>query len=314
MAFADNGQILMTAACMALPPSGQREEWLEDTQTSFSASRERLLKVRLELQRRMGMRYNNPHLCHVTVEPPSPLAPWSQQLVSRKYALDAWLSKAGESDDIREFVTCFPRGWAPTWTTISPWTFTRAVLPFFDVAEKENRGNGKERGVLWVEPSVIVGESGRWRASGLNDEERKRALECCERQVAQFLETGEWSSRVGGTRVTDPHPRCLHVEPLGLYLANEGKNRVALYQKLGLPMPTDVWSSGYIAPQRMALIQGGDGWAVQLDEGETRAVSYCADIIVPMLAAYGVGTARPRQPEVSESSMFRRVLHRLVKR
>lgn len=77
-------------------------------------------------------------------------------------------------------------------------------------------------------------------------------------------------------------------------------------------MPTDVWSSGYIAPQRMALIEGGDGWAVQLDEGETRAVRYCADIIVPMLMAYGVGTVRPQQPEVPERSMFRRVLQILT--
>lgn len=79
-------------------------------------------------------------------------------------------------------------------------------------------------------------------------------------------------------------------------------------------MPTDVWSSGYIAPERMALVQRTDGWSVQLDESETRAIRYCADIIVPMLMAYGVGIVKRQQPEVPERSMFRRVLHTFIRR
>ncbi|MFC5431470.1 hypothetical protein ACFPTO_22080 [Paraburkholderia denitrificans] len=106
----------------------------------------------------------------------------------------------------------------------------------------------------------------------------------------------------------------MHIEPLGLYLANEGKNRVALYQELQLPMPTDVWSKEYIAPQRMKLIQHDDGWAAQLDQREIRAIQYCADIIVPMLKAYGVATHQPQQSKAPETNMFLRMLSAFAKR
>ncbi|RDU98930.1 hypothetical protein [Trinickia dinghuensis] len=99
-----------------------------------------------------------------------------------------------------------------------------------------------------------------------------------------------------------------------MYLANEGKNRVALYQELKLPMPADVWSSEYIAPQRMALIERDDEWAVQLDDREIRTIRYCADIIVPMLAAYGVATLQPQQLKAPETNVLRRVLRSLAKR
>ena len=128
--------------------------------------------------------------------------------------------------------------------------------------------------------------------------------------MARYLETGEWSSSVSGPRVIDAHPQSMHVAPLGLFLANEGKNRVALYQQLRLPMPSDVWISQYIAPERMALIETENGWSVQLDQGETRAVAYCADIVVPLLTAYGVPSLeRSRTHENRVKSAF---LHRIL--
>ncbi|HDR8937558.1 hypothetical protein LGM38_02295 [Burkholderia vietnamiensis] len=243
------------------------------------------------------MHYNNPCLTHLAIEPLSHLAPWCQKLVLRKYAIDAWRSGLGRSTEIDEFAKSFPDKWVRSWQTVDPWSFVRVVLPFFDVAERESKGGGKENGLLWLEPSVVVGDSGGWRVTDLDERESVEALECCERQVALYLETGEWSSHVGGTRGWDPHPQSMHIAPLGLYLAHEGKNRVSLYQHLGLPMPTAVWSNRYIAPDRLTLIRTDNGWAVQLDRHETRTIGYCADIIVPMLTEYGVETmeARPRQ-------------------
>jgi hypothetical protein len=88
----------------------------------------------------MSMCYKNPHLSHIATEPLSRLVPWSQQLVRRRYALDARLSKSGKPDGVREFVACLPPRWVPTWKTISPWMFIRAVLP---VAEVELVAGGK---------------------------------------------------------------------------------------------------------------------------------------------------------------------------
>ncbi len=258
------------------------------------------------------MTYDNPCLSHLTIEPYSRLAPWCQQLVRRKCAVDTWRSGLGRSNEIDEFVKSFPDEWVRSWQTVDPWSFVRVVLPFFDVAERECKSGGKEKGLLWLEPSVVVGDSGGWRVTDLDERQRVEALECCERQVARYLETGEWLSHVGGTRGWDPHPQSMHIEPLGLYLAHEGKNRVALYQQLDLPMPTAVWSNKYIAPHRLTLIRADNGWAVQLDRHETRAIRYCANIIVPMLTEYGVEMLEPRSPQQPAVGPLRRILARFT--
>ncbi|HDR9001881.1 TPA: hypothetical protein QDA99_001431 [Burkholderia vietnamiensis] len=259
------------------------------------------------------MHYNNPCVTHVAVEPLSLLAPWCQKLVQRKYAIDAWRSGLGRPTEIDEFAKSFPDQWERGWQTVDPFSFARVVLPFFDVAERECNVVDEKQGLLWLEPIVVIGDSGGWRVSDLDEGERAAALECCERQVALYLETGEWSSHVGGTRGWDSHPQSMHVAPLGLYLAHEGKNRVALYQHLELPMPTAVWSNQYIEPDRLTLIRTDNGWAVQLDRNETRPIRYCADIIVPLLTEYGVETIEPRSPQQPvEMTLLRRILAKFI--
>jgi hypothetical protein len=262
------------------------------------------------------MLYENPCISHVALEPPTRFAPWCRQLAQRKHAVDAWLSESKWDVEIDDFVGSFPDEWLQTWKTVDAWSFIRVVLPFFDVAERENTVGGREEGLLWVEPSLVVGESGRWRFDSLDERQRLEALECCERQVARYLEAGYWSSHVGGTRILDPHPRSMHISPLGLYLAHEGKNRVALYQRLGLPMPTVVWANAYITPDRMTLVRRGGGWFVQLDRRETRELRYCADIIAPLMAAYGVATVNEMGAQIDaqparNGGTLQRILGRL---
>ena len=121
--------------------------------------------------------YGNPHLSHVAVEPPSPFAPWSQRLVKRKYAVDAWLSGSGTTADIEEFTLSFPDAWLRTWRTVDAWSFVRVVLPFFDVAERESWGKSRDKGLLWLDPSVVIGDSGRWKPSDRSEQERVETLE-----------------------------------------------------------------------------------------------------------------------------------------
>jgi hypothetical protein len=131
------------------------------------------------------MLYENPCISHVALEPPTRFAPWCQQLVQRKRAVDAWLSESKWDAEIGEFIESFPVEWLQTWKTVDAWSFIRLVLPFFDVVERENTVGGSERGLLWVDPSLVVGESGRWRCDSLDRRQRLETLERCERQVGR---------------------------------------------------------------------------------------------------------------------------------
>jgi hypothetical protein len=82
------------------------------------------------------------------------------------------------------------------------------------------------------------------------------------------------------------------VKPLGLFLAGEGKNRVSLFQRLGVEwIPACVSTEGYPSPERIVMYTIKEGtlaqcWAV-LDGRWAENVA-CPAWILPVLRAYGV--------------------------
>jgi hypothetical protein len=236
-----------------------------------------------------------------------------QQLVRRKSLVDAWLSNATPSPLIQDFVSNPPERWLEKWSgnapkrrldvgpTIDPSEFLKTVLPFFDIAVETRQMKGDDNDLRWVDPSCVIGDSAGW-LRGRYDEERKRsALESCEIQVSNRLRTGKWENYKN-----DPRPQSMRIEPFGLYIAHEGKNRVAYYREIGRPMPTSIWFCHYIEPKDLVLIESSKGWKVELKGHGARDIEHCVDIVVPLLKAYGVPTLR--EPEVEHRAWLRRLM------
>ncbi|WGG52115.1 hypothetical protein [Rugamonas sp. DEMB1] len=78
------------------------------------------------------------------------------------------------------------------------------------------------------------------------------------------------------------------IRPLGLVLAHEGKNRVALFRVLDLPyIPAVVQEEGYPSPDRMRIFEiGGEVFAV-LDDRYVELL-HTVELGRQLLAAYGV--------------------------
>lgn len=161
-------------------------------------------------------------------------------------------------------------------STIAPFTFADFVLPFFN-SQRASFESKKGYKAL-VATSMVVGESWRWRPSGLDEDEKehviKKAFEDFEKSDASHAQ-GECAS-------------YSYIKPLGIVLAHEGKNRVALFREKDLPyIPAIVHDEGYPEAERIKIFEiGGECFAV-LDDSLVEKVNG-AYLAKPLLVTYGI--------------------------
>jgi hypothetical protein len=152
----------------------------------------------------------------------------------------------------------------------------RTVLPFSDLVFK-----GKTFDAL-VPTAQTIGASWRWTTPSVPEEERETLL-------ANLLDPA--SMNVGRERA-----EIIWIEPLGLFLAHEGKNRVGFFRDMRADwFPARVSSYDYPAQDRLIVyeVERADRtsyWAV-LDGRVLESINH-PEWALPVLRAYGVQVSR----------------------
>lgn len=157
-----------------------------------------------------------------------------------------------------------------------PYSFLCEVLPFFAYSQRDVNTLAYRKAL--VPSEMVVGDSWRWRPQCKKPEEQDRIIDKVFRAFAHSE-----STRAG--------PECAnytHIKPLGLVLAHEGRNRVALFRARGLPyIPAVVSQRDYVAPDRLRIFELPDAILAVLDNRYVERVKHLA-LVRPLLRAYGV--------------------------
>lgn len=170
--------------------------------------------------------------------------------------------------------------------TLSPTAFLESVLPFTTVPECEAEQYDAE-----VDPSLVIGQTYKVK------HQRRLAGATTGEQLQQLV-----------TQVhTKDRPRFLRIGDLPLYVAHEGKNRILLYRRADRPVDATVSVNYFPQPEDLELhpvlpwrtfvlrfagsperfpygVRGLGGLLV-------RPILF-ADVVVPLLRAYGVRVGR----------------------
>ncbi len=153
-------------------------------------------------------------------------------------------------------------------------SFFREIFPFCGPWEPLGPSS------LWLIPlELTIGHSWRWQPAHVDPEDRAALVE-------QLLTCTEGLERA----------EVCWIVPLGLFLAHEGKNRVAFLRSEGAThYPALTTPYDYPAAERLQLIQvpgphGEEWWAV-LDQDAIEPLRH-PDWALPVLTAYGVGTVQ----------------------
>ncbi|MGF6637291.1 hypothetical protein [Paraburkholderia sp. MM6662-R1] len=149
----------------------------------------------------------------------------------------------------------------------------RAILPFAGIEH-----DGEAFSAL-VPTAQTIGASWRWHTGSVSENEREDLLaffQSPERATPRARERAEY----------------FWIKPLGLFLADEGKNRVGFLRDMKVDwIPARVFPCGYVAPERLTLYRLGPlerpSWWAVLDGTWLEPLMHPAWAL-PILRAYGV--------------------------
>ena len=178
----------------------------------------------------------------------------------------------------------------PDWRghrTLDPHSFAAQVIPFYWYARsKQSSDSFTPRYLALVPTSIVVGESWRWSPAHLNDREQEKVIE----------KTFNAFSSSSPERVDSECAQYTHIRPLGIVLAHEGKNRVALFKERQLThIPAMVWDEGYLAPERLRIFELA-GTCLAVLDGRLVERVVALHLVRELMEAYGVEVER-RWPE-----------------
>ena len=161
--------------------------------------------------------------------------------------------------------------------SMEPMSLAFRVLPFLDHTSFD-----EELSAL-VPVNQTMGLAWRWQHSTV--ELHKRA------KLTRYLTAVDRAMPDAADR-----SETFWVQPLGLFLAHEGKNRVAYLEQEGVNyMPSHVRVLDYPAPERMALHEvdnGGPRTVLCILDNKWVSLLECPEWSVPLLKQYGVKEAR----------------------
>jgi hypothetical protein len=192
------------------------------------------------------------------------------QLVAKKHACDAL---ARRNDPLAAIAGHGLDFWRDSYFTPDGFSFFSKVFPFMQWSDK-----GKGISAL-VPARRTIGDAHRRYPERMTPEDERTKL-----AYLQHPDRAVWGNEECATYTW--------IRPLGLFLAGEGKNRVSLFQRLGVEwIPACVSTESYPSPERIVLyvIQeaGLEYWWAVLDG---RMVEPMPNPMwaLPVLKAYGV--------------------------
>ncbi|NHZ99081.1 hypothetical protein [Massilia sp. CCM 8734] len=168
----------------------------------------------------------------------------------------------------------------PEWhgyRSLDPFGFAQEVLPFYWYERTQQTATDQPlRYKALVPTAAVVGDSWRWTPESIDENEQSRVIETA---LAAFE-----ASDSGHTTVECA--RYFHIPSLGIVLAHEGKNRVALFKKRGLPhIPAVVSDEDYPIPERLRLFDLNGTHLAVLDKRLVERVAKL-DMIRDLMGAY----------------------------
>ncbi|WP_143745629.1 hypothetical protein [Massilia sp. KIM] len=186
-----------------------------------------------------------------------------------------------------------------TYRTLDPHSFAAKVIPFYWYARSKRLSNSSTTRYLALVPtSTVVGDSWRWSPAHLNDREQEKVIE---KAFSAFAASSP-------ERAESECAQYTHIRPLGLVLAHEGKNRVALFKERQLAhIPAMVWDEEYVAPERLRIFELAGTCLAVLDGRFVERV-VALHLVRELVEAYGVEVER-RWPE--DFAELKQVLHDL---
>jgi len=177
----------------------------------------------------------------------------------------------------------------PEWRgyrTLGPHCFAAQVLPFYWYARsKRSVDSFSPRYRALVPTSTVIGDSWRWSPQHLDEQEQQK--------VVQKVFSAFEASTVD--RAATECAEYTHIRPLGIVLAHEGKNRVALFKERGLPhIPALVSDEDYPAPGRIRIFELTGACLAVLDGRFVERV-VALHLVRDLMETYGV-TVEGRWP------------------
>lgn len=223
---------------------------------------------------------------HLPLEPVAPeeidFSDIVRKIVAVKYAVDVALHGEGPMPD--DFAKNWPQEWPIQANTISPDDFVFKVIPF--LAPRMNLPLLQSPGPLvsYVDPHCVVGQSWRHWPPQLSEENKNDFIANTDDQVQQCIREGQW-----GHHACMEHPHFTEVSPFGLYVADGGKNRIAVYQERNRLVGAHVHARIHFPEaRRIALHSFGDGeLEAILDRRHRVTLRYAAGLISDLLVRYG---------------------------
>lgn len=175
-------------------------------------------------------------------------------------------------------LACLSLNSGEEWTAIHPQAFCRYALPFSD----PDGGRETSMAPATINPRLVISGSRNFSpASWARDIDPTEVM--------------DWSGGLVGANDgndTGQMPRVTQIGNLPLFVAVEGKNRVALFKRYRLKMNAMVMKAPFPPPQDLQLVKLRPfGTHALKHAGETRVLPFPA-YTVPLLEAYGVPTGK----------------------
>jgi len=189
-----------------------------------------------------------------------------KQLVKTKSLLDLLTNERGGSAVVSQVL-----GPRYSYGTIDAYSYAHGLLPFFRSQRERSKESADYKAL--VSPEITIGESWKWTPESETKEHNDAVVRASFNALVE-----ERSSHAAS---------YTHIPKLGLVLAAEGKNRVALFRKLDLPIPALVSDQDYPDAKRIRLIYLDQvAFAILDDRYAQRLVS--SELTRIILEPYGV--------------------------
>jgi|GEM_PF-7118910 len=173
--------------------------------------------------------------------------------------------------------------------SIDPFTYAYNMLPFFQF-HRTSTVSGKKQKAM-VPARITIGDSWKWKPKYKSAEEQNEIIK---KAFDSFQQSTD-------DRTAWECASYVYIPKLGVALAHEGKNRVALFRERGMDIPAVVHEEDYPDADRIRMFNLPEGDFAVLDNRyveQIRSLELTSEILVP----FGVITERqwPENfPEIS---------------
>lgn len=206
-----------------------------------------------------------------------------QKIVQLKKSVDVALH--GEGPMPKDFSKNWPQEWKSQSKTVDPDAFMRRVFPFIDNGPWGSLLKTPGPLVAYVDPHLVIGASWRHWPTSLSAHDKAQFVEETDEQVRRCIVDGEWRPHLCGAPA-----EFAELSPFGLYVADEGKNRIAVYQELNRLVGANIYVRyHYPAPERLRLKKDADGRiSLILDGHFEHPLAYAPELLEELFQRYGV--------------------------